>query len=156
VKAKLAENGIELVELVAHSSQLTQPLDVVVFRSWKNIINDMHVPEDLENLQARRLAKVTKALWRCLDPITVRNAWAKAGWTVAGNRVMLDINKILKHDQAPVNDVKVKEQSNKRVKVPWGETGQEKKRKAKQIPEPPEKLQNLPSALAVADISHLL
>jgi len=110
------------------------PLDVVIFAAWKSLKGYTTIPVNIENKQALRMLKNLKALDRATDFITIQNAWAKAGWSVDRSgtepKIVLDIEKVLRHDQAPVGDSKVDAEKKKRIAVFEGLNQTDRKRKA--------------------------
>lgn len=128
-----------VVELVPHTSHLTQPLDLVIFAAYKSIKSSMTIPANIKNAQSMRMMQNLKAIARSTDWITVRNSWAKAGWTIskpatAGEppKIHLDISKVLEHDQAPVSETKLEHETHKRLGVFRGRTKGDRKREEDQ------------------------
>lgn len=134
VRALFEKSNTLVIELVPHSSHISQPLDVVIFAAWKSLKGYTTIPVNIENKQALRMLKNLKALDRATDFITIQNAWAKAGWSVDRSgtepKIVLDIEKVLRHDQAPVGDSKIDAEKKKRIAVFEGLNQTDRKRKA--------------------------
>lgn len=64
--------------LVPHSSNQTQPLDLVIFGLMKRFMNDFKPPEKL-TAQSRQLYKIHQSIYRCCTPITCRSAFRAIG-----------------------------------------------------------------------------
>lgn len=64
--------------LVPHSSNQTQPLDLVIFGLMKRFMNDFKTPEKL-TAQSKQLFKIHQAIYRCCTPITCRSAFRAIG-----------------------------------------------------------------------------
>ena len=85
-KELFVQCNTRVVELVPHTSHLTQPLDLVIFAAYKSIKSSMTIPANIKNAQSMRMMQNLKAIARSTDWITVRNSWAKAGLEIDGGR----------------------------------------------------------------------
>jgi len=95
--------------LVPHSSHLCQPLDLVIFSTWKRLKKSCRV-DNLPTTQAVRLLRGLRSLDQATDFHNVIASFRRAGFTANNSfnppTIDFDINVILSHERAPENDQK--------------------------------------------------
>ena len=129
IKKILEKNRILPIWLLAYSSHLTQPLDLVIFAAYKHGKKVTHVSSHIVTAQARRIIKNIKALEQALNSHDIIMAWIKGGWSIDRSKTtpeaVFDITKILENLRAPVSDVKMEATHRpvkKRIEVTEGLT----------------------------------
>ena len=76
----LTRENLHIHYLVPHSSNQTQPLDLVIFGVMKRFMNDFKAPNDL-TAQSRQLFKIHQSIYKCCTPINCRSAFREIGIT---------------------------------------------------------------------------
>ena len=82
MRAKTAQDNVELLFLPAHSSHKTQPLDQYVFANMKASYGMQCESSLLRDRNSRKIYKMVKAFYRATDPFTIRESWAAVGISV--------------------------------------------------------------------------
>lgn len=80
---KAKENNITIIKLPAHSSHLLQPLDLAVFKAFKDRWDEKMVKWQRlhigEKLPKKEFAVLIGEVWENLDPQIIRNGFKKGG-----------------------------------------------------------------------------
>jgi len=111
ITAILEENHIVPIWLLAHSSHLTQALDLGIFAPYKHRKKVTYISNHIVTKQSRRMMKNITSMEQALNSHDIIMAWYKGGWSLDRSKatpvVVFDITKVLENVRAPPSDVKM-------------------------------------------------
>ena len=131
--ALLEENNIQCFFLPAHSSHLTQPLDLLIFATMKKILPRISTTLKVTEL-SKRILRSIKAIEQAANSLDVQTSFERAGFIMNNdpkvNSATFEVERILKNPRAPDNPKKPQTsvKKTKRVKLLIGAKAAKKKK----------------------------
>lgn len=118
----LSKNNIKLFYLPSHSSHLTQPLDLLIFSSFKRLMLKMKTTIQVSEL-SKRILLALKGIHMSTNFFDIINCFTLAGFIIdlepGKEKLSFEITKVLSNDRSPDNEVKteVNKRKKKRTKL---------------------------------------
>lgn len=133
--ALLAKNNIKLMFIPPHSSHITQPLDLLVFSTFKRLMLKISTSIQLSPL-SKRIILALKAIYMATNFLDILSSFSLAGFFMdlepGKEKLCFNLSKIMKNDRAPDNEIK-NEQNPRKKKRTKLKAGTPKARKQKTL-----------------------
>ena len=136
---KLSEdNNVKIVFIPPHSSHLTQPLDLLIFSTFKKTMLKISTTFQLSEL-SKRIVMALKGIQMSTNFFDILTSFYLAGFIISlelqKESLSFDLARVMKNDRAPENEVKKEEnkKKKKRTKLKAGIPKAKKQKKSNNV-----------------------
>jgi len=140
------DHNFKIFYIPPHSSHLTQPLDLLIFATFKKRMLSITTTRPLTNL-SKRIALTLKGIQMSTNFFDIETCFHNAGFEVnlepGKEEVTFHIEKILENDRAPENPIKKEKNKRKNADQNWSLEPQKRRNKKQSL------LQMMPQLVAV-------